>query len=203
MSQINFRKLFGILFTAFIVIIVIVFLLVSISQMASITTTIILVVVPLTTVSSYEHAGIPMPDWLKTRRLPQNQLESSFVDNRVAIKNAFETLINVNLKNFNKHDIFEESHIREAVSNRVANLLDGKKLPYLNRSRSDENRVIINTGILNELYKYGVTRDQLPNLKALADVMNGEYSRNENGMIIKVSMDQISNYFDKVEGDDK
>jgi hypothetical protein len=43
---------------------------------------------------------------------------------------------------------------------------------------------------------------EVPNLKALADVMNAEYSRDENGMIIKVTMDQISNYFDKVEGDE-
>jgi hypothetical protein len=58
--------------------------------------------------AAYEYAGISMPDWLKARRLPQNQMESSFVDNKAAIKNAFETLINVNLKNFNKHDIFEQ-----------------------------------------------------------------------------------------------
>jgi hypothetical protein len=152
--------------------------------------------------AAYEYAGISMSDWLKTRRLPQNQLESSFVDNRIAIKNAFETLINVNLKNFNKHNIFDESHIQAAVSNRVANLLDGKKLPYMKRSRNDENKVIINTGILAELYKHGVTRDQLPNLKALADSMNAEYSRDEKGAIIKVTMDQISNYFDMVEGNE-
>jgi hypothetical protein len=47
MSQANFKKLFGILFTAFIIIIVFLFLLVSISQKAGIATTIILVVVPL------------------------------------------------------------------------------------------------------------------------------------------------------------
>ena len=47
MSQVNFKKLFGILFTAFIVIIVLLFFLVSVSQKASIATTIILVVVPL------------------------------------------------------------------------------------------------------------------------------------------------------------
>jgi hypothetical protein len=77
-----------------------------------------------------------------------------------------------------------------------------KNLPYVKRSRNDENKVIINTGILSELYKYGVTRDQLPNLKALADVMNAVYSRDENGAIMKVTMDQISNYFDTVEGDE-
>jgi hypothetical protein len=73
----------------------------------------------------------------------------------------------------------------------------------MKRSRNDDNKVIINTGILSELYKYGVSRDQLPNLKALADVINGEYSRAENGMIIKVTIDQISNYFDIVEGEDR
>jgi hypothetical protein len=46
MSQVNFRKLFGLFFTAFIVIIVLLFLLVSISQKVSITTTIVLVAVP-------------------------------------------------------------------------------------------------------------------------------------------------------------
>jgi hypothetical protein len=30
--------------------------------------------------AAYEYAGTPIPDWLKTRRLPQNQMESSFVD---------------------------------------------------------------------------------------------------------------------------
>jgi hypothetical protein len=70
----------------------------------------------------------------------------------------------------------------------------------MKRSRNDENKVIIDTRILSELYKHGVTRDQLPNLKALADVMNAKYSRNQNGAIIRASIDQISNYFDTVEG---
>jgi hypothetical protein len=47
MSQVNFKKLFGILFTAFIIIIVLVFFLVSISQNASMITTSILVIIPL------------------------------------------------------------------------------------------------------------------------------------------------------------
>lgn len=115
----------------------------------------------------------------------------------VAINNAFETLINVNLKNFNKVDIFEESDIKQSVTNRVANLLDGRKLPYIKRSRSDDNKVLINTGILAELYKYGVTR---PNLKALADVMGAEYSRNDNG-VVKDTMAQISEYFDSTKED--
>ena len=43
----------------------------------------------------------------------------------------------------------------------------------------------------------------VPNLKALADIMNAEYSRNEHGAIIKVAMDEIRNYFDTIEGEDR
>jgi hypothetical protein len=32
--------------------------------------------------------------------------------------------------------------------------------------------------------------------------MNAEYSKNENGAVIKVTMAQISRYFDAVEGDE-
>jgi hypothetical protein len=60
-----------------------------------------------------------------------------------AIKNAFESLINDNLENFNTHDIFEKSEIRMSISSRVANLLDGKKLPYM-KCRADKNKIIIN-----------------------------------------------------------
>jgi hypothetical protein len=44
---------------------------------------------------------------------------------------------------------------------------------------------------------------EVPNLKALADVMNAEYSRNGHGAIIKATMDEISNYFDTLEGKEK
>jgi hypothetical protein len=33
--------------------------------------------------------------------------------------------------------------------------------------------------------------------------MNAEYSRDQKGAIIKITMDQISNYFDIVEGEDR
>jgi hypothetical protein len=59
MSQVNFKKLFGLLFTAFIIMVVLLFLLVSMSQKANITTTIILVFVPLAiTYIFYKLAGL-------------------------------------------------------------------------------------------------------------------------------------------------
>ena len=54
-------------------------------------------------------------------------------------------------------------------------------------------------GIVAHLPKIG----EVPYLKALADIMNAEYPRNEHGAILKLTMDQISNYFDTVEGEDR
>jgi hypothetical protein len=47
MSQGDFKKLFGVLFTAFIIIVMFVFLLVGISDKLSIVATVILIVTPL------------------------------------------------------------------------------------------------------------------------------------------------------------
>jgi hypothetical protein len=70
-------------------------------------------------------------------------------------------------------------------------------LPYMKRDKNNE-KIIITTGILPELYKCGVTRDQLPNLKALSDDLNAEYSRDSNGVVIKATMQQIEQYFDTI-----
>jgi hypothetical protein len=148
--------------------------------------------------AAYQYAGLEIPDWF-SRRLSQTQLEDSLVDNEVAIKNAFETLINVNLKAFNKYDIFEESDIKKAVSNRVVNLLNGNKLSYMKRTRKDENKIIINTGIINELYKHGVTKSQLPNLKALADHMQATYTHDKKSNVITLTTSQMERYFDSVD----
>jgi hypothetical protein len=62
------------------------------------------------------------------------------------------------------------------------------------------NFVVVYDGIVVAYLSYS---GEVPNLKALADIMNAEYSRNEHGAIIKVAMDKISNYFDTVEGEDR
>jgi hypothetical protein len=73
----------------------------------------------------------------------------------------------------------------------------------MKRSKKDENKIIINTGILAELYKYGLTDEQLPNLKALADELKAVYDRDTYGAIIKATFDQIKGYVDVVEGDEE
>jgi hypothetical protein len=47
MSQVNFKRLFGVLFTVFIIIIVLVFILIAISEKLSIGTAVVLFVTPL------------------------------------------------------------------------------------------------------------------------------------------------------------
>ena len=47
MAQVNFKKLFGVLFTAFIIMIVLIFLIIIISQTINIVTALVLVVIPL------------------------------------------------------------------------------------------------------------------------------------------------------------
>jgi hypothetical protein len=71
-------------------------------------------------------------------------------------------------------------------------LPDVKRSPY---------RVIIRRGILEELYKLGVSKDQLPNLQALADYMGGEFKKSNGNKVVDCDDAMLATYFDKV--DDK
>ena len=53
----------------------------------------------------------------------------------------------------------------KVTSSRLVKLIDSNLLPDIKRSPSKD--IIIRKGLLVELYKHGVTREQLPNLKAL------------------------------------
>ncbi len=59
--------------------------------------------------------------------------------------------------------------------------------------------VIIRRGILEELYKLGVNKDQLPNLQALADYMGGEFRKSMGNKVVDCNDAVLSTYFDKVE----
>ena len=48
---------------------------------------------------AYAYVGMTVPEWLD-ELLPENQLEMSLNDGKVAVKNAFESLINTSIKNF-------------------------------------------------------------------------------------------------------
>ena len=74
---------------------------------------------------------------------------------------------------------------------------DSNLLPDIKRSPSKD--IIIRKGLLVELYKHGVTREQLPNLKALGDYMNASFRKAHGNKVINCTGAQLEEYFDKIE----
>ncbi|MFZ0328504.1 MAG: hypothetical protein WBP64_11085 [Nitrososphaeraceae archaeon] len=52
------------------------------------------------------------------------------------------------------------------------------------------------SGTVDELYRYGITSEQLPNLKAFADVFGGEVIKSHGKKIAKVSKAKLQDIFD-------
>jgi hypothetical protein len=101
-------------------------------------------------------------------------LGESIEGNSVLIKRAFETYIDVSFRNalsfWQRAEASEDKALPlpKDISDRFVNLVDSNLLPDVKRARN--KNIIIHKGILVELYKYGLTNEQLPNLKALTDV---------------------------------
>jgi hypothetical protein len=153
---------------------------------------------------AYKATGIEkIPDWLRLR-LPENQLEESIQDNGVIVKRAFEKYINeqvnraIQLWKAKTENGFVE--IPADISDRLCKLVRSNLLPDIKLTKNWE--VLIRKGFLTELYNYGVSRDQLPNLRALADYMkvNKENYRISNGtQVVAASIAQLYDYFDKID----
>ena len=66
--------------------------------------------------------------------------------------------------------------------------------------RDKTNDIIISKGLLAELYRLGVTKDQLPSLKVLSDCMDASYRRSNTGnFVIKCTAKLLGEYFDTVD----
>jgi hypothetical protein len=50
--------------------------------------------------------------------------------------------------------------------------------------------IAINSGILTELYNYGITKEQLSNLKALADCIGAKYYKPHGKLVLEISDEQ-------------
>jgi len=76
-------------------------------------------------------------------------------------------------------------------------------LPFARRvkdkARKDTDCIAIDTGILSELYSYGITKEQLSNLKALADYMSTKYRKSDGKMIIEITNKQLRMYLGEEE----
>ena len=148
----------------------------------------------------YKFADKQIPEWLKLR-LPENQLEESIEDNSVIVKRAFEKYIGqqVNNRSIQIWRLKEGDHIQlpEETSERLCKLAESNLLPDVKMTRNYE--VIIRKGILTELYNNGVSSDQLPNLRALADDMKADYRKNHGNWVVAADKAKLNAYFDRIE----
>ena len=87
--------------------------------------------------------------------------------------------------------------LRKVTSLRLIKMIDSNLLPDI--KGSPEGDIIIRKGLLVELHKCGVTREQLPNLKALADYMNASFRKAHGNKVVSWTGGQLDDYFDKVE----
>lgn len=83
------------------------------------------------------------------------------------------------------------------ISDRLVKLVDSKLLPDIKRGH--DRTIIKSKGILVEVYKCGVTRDQLPNLRALADYMGATYRKSHGNKVVVCNGAQLSEYFDIID----
>jgi hypothetical protein len=153
--------------------------------------------------AAFDYAGKDLPTWLLEERLPENQLEESIQDNDVIVKRAFEKYIDEQMRNAlfvwrEKLEEEEKVDIPNQISERLVKLARTKLLPDIRYSERNWS-VIISTGILTELYSRGVSKHQLPNLKALADYMNAQYGTNQGKKVIIGNKAQLAAYFDEMD----
>jgi hypothetical protein len=150
---------------------------------------------------AYVQVDIPVPEWLD-QSLPEDQLEISLEDTKTSIINGFESLINNSVKNFLGTKAFDDYEARDgttthklSLQERLSKIVDNNLLPYIKR-RKIKKDIMINRGILDELYKFGVTRDELPNVKAFADYFGISYEKHGGSWVAAGNLSEISSKFD-------
>jgi hypothetical protein len=139
-----------------------------------------------------------IPDWLLEKHLEQNHLEESIIDAKEAVLNAIKTMVIDKMKNLcgiQELGNYKTAYLRfdHLVSNDL--LPFAKKLKEKGQADNDTDFIVINSGILTELYSYGITKEQLPNLKALADYMGSGYHKSHGRMVLEISDEQLKTYF--------
>jgi hypothetical protein len=136
--------------------------------------------------------------WLVEKQIEQNHLEESIIDAKEAVRCAIENMIIdklKTLKGINDLTAYTKS------SDRFQTLVANNMLPFARRIKEQgtgdkyTDCIAVDTGILTELYKYEITKEQLSNLKALADYMGGSWKRSDSKTIIEISNKQLRSYF--------
>jgi len=149
-------------------------------------------------IAAYESAQMLVPCWLVRKQLEQKHLEESIEDAKEAVRCAFENMIIdklKTLKGINDLTAYPQSSLR------FYTLVSNNMLPFARRIKEQGTGhkytefIAIDTGILGELYEYGITKEQLSNLKALADYIGASWKRTNGKTIIEVSNKQLEDYF--------
>jgi hypothetical protein len=150
---------------------------------------------------AYKHTNRTMPEWLACR-IPETQLEDSLEDNAVIVKRAFEQYIDEQFgralpiwKLESGRD--NDPELPKEISMRLVKLAQSNLLPDV-KTWGREYKVVVRRGILVELHKR-ISRDQCPNLRALADYMGGEYLKYGGHKVLLLNYAQLTKYFDQIE----
>jgi hypothetical protein len=151
---------------------------------------------------AYKLAGLEVPEWL-SYRLPENQLEESIEDNAVIVKRSFEKYVddqfNRALPLWRSQSEKGQIEIPRDISDRLVKLAKDNLLPDIKVTQG--YNVIIRKGILTELYNHSVTKDQCPNLRALADYLGADFKKYNGNKVITADLATLTSYFDKIESD--
>ena len=85
------------------------------------------------------------------------------------------------------------------ATTRFIHLAQNELIPFAkilkNQAGVPTNHTIINTEIITELYNYGISKEQLPTLKALADYMGAKCRQSHGKWVIDITTADLDAYF--------
>ena len=151
----------------------------------------------------YEYAGNrQVPEWFN-KELEQTLLEDSISDSKEAIISALESMVIDKTRNLIGVKAFESDEYNTCKSSysRFEALVKLNLLPFCKEAKGKTTHELtgdyaFGSGVIDELYRYGITSEQLPNLKAFSDVFGGEVIKSHGKRIAKVSKANLHGIFD-------
>jgi hypothetical protein len=151
----------------------------------------------------YEYAdNRQIPEWFN-KELEQTLLEDSISDSKEAIISVFESMVIDKTRNLIGVKAFEtdEYGVCKSCYDRFYILVSLKLLPFCKVAKGKTTHeptddYAFGSGIVDELCRYGITSEQLPNLKAFSDIFGGEVIKSHGKKIAKVSKANLQTIFD-------
>jgi hypothetical protein len=151
----------------------------------------------------YEYAdNRQIPEWFN-KELEQTLLEDSISDSKEAIISAFESMVIDKTRNLIGIKAFETDQysVCKSCYDRFDILVSLKLLPFCKVAKGKTTHELTDdyafgSGIVDELYRYGITSEQLPNLKAFSDIFGGEVIKSNGKKIAKVNKAKLQTIFD-------